>query len=96
MIPLSELTLAPLLFESSISQNDDELVRTYFLKITVKDGLVPAFKPVRRGNPFMMILSFMFEICESCIFENDITQSNSIRVVVFAGRNSDAILNSAM
>ena len=40
----------------------------------------------------MMILSFMFVILESCIFENDITQSNSINVVVFAGRNSDTIL----
>ena len=44
----------------------------------------------------MMILSFISEICESCIFENDITHSNSISVVVFASRNSDAILNNAM
>ena len=42
----------------------------------------------------MMMLSFMFEICESCTFENDIRQSNSISVLVFAGRNSDAILNT--
>ena len=42
----------------------------------------------------MMILSFMFVILDSCIFENDITQSNSINVVVFAGRNSDTILNN--
>ena len=53
---------------------------------------VTQIEPVRRPNPLMIILSFMFVILDSCIFENDITQSNSISVVVFAGRNSDTIL----
>ena len=35
----------------------------------------------------------MFVILERCIFENDITQSNSINVVALAGKNSDTILN---
>ena len=42
----------------------------------------------------------MFLIVESCIFENDITHSNSISVVVFAGKvvfaGSDTILNHVM
>ena len=95
MIPLT-LTLAPLLFELSIFQNDGESIRTYFLKLTVNKKPAGGLKPVRRGNPLMMILSFMFEICESCTFENDIRQSNSISVVFSAGRNSDANLNNAM
>ena len=96
LTPLTELTLAPLLFELSISQKDDESIRTYFLKLTVNKRPVEGLKPVRRGNPLMMMLSFIFEICESCTFENDIRQSNSICVVFFASRNSDANLNNAM